>query len=492
MNTKVTGTLNSTPNTTFTLEFYSNAECDPFGYGEGETFQAVTSIAAVSTDANGDAAFAFQFVDKIPAGQFLTATATDSNGNTSEFSACVAIGGPAAPLTVTTTADSGPGSLRQAILDAKATPCHALIEFNISGTGPFTIAPESPLPEITDPVAIDGLNQPGANCDSWPPTLMIEISGENAGDAANGLYITAGDSAVRGLVINRFSHDGIWLQSGGGNVIQCNFIGTDVTGASALGNNDTGIYIRAGSQQNLIGSSIRISDRNLISGNAGAGLAISGMGTDHNTIVGNWIGTDVGGTLPISNGLYGVLISDGAAHNLIGGVYPGYQYSSPSGSVEIHPGANIIAFSTWQGVWIADGGAGNTVRRNVIHSNGYLGLDLGPSGVMPNDPGDTDEGANNLQNYPEISSVLPTSVQGTLNSIPNTTFVLDFYRQEICDSSHYGEGEIPLDTTTTALVTTDVNGNAAFSFEFTTPVSGFVTATATAPDGSTSEFSACR
>ncbi|RPJ32721.1 MAG: hypothetical protein EHM35_11215, partial [Planctomycetaceae bacterium] len=121
-----------------------------------------------------------------------------------------------------------------------------------------------------------------------------------------------------------------------------------------------------------------------------------------------------------------------------------------------------------------------------------LGLDLGPSGVMPNDPGDTDEGANNLQNYPEISSVLPTSVQGTLNSIPNTTFVLDFYRQEICDSSHYGEGEIPLDTTTTALVTTDVNGNAAFSFEFTTPVSGFVTATATAPDGSTSEFSACR
>ena len=84
------------------------------------------------------------------------------------------------------------------------------IAFSLTGAGPFTIAPNSALPEITHPVIIDGLTQPGADCDDWPPTLLIELDGTNVpailfpSTPPIGLSLAAGNSVVRGLVINRF------------------------------------------------------------------------------------------------------------------------------------------------------------------------------------------------------------------------------------------------------------------------------------------------
>ncbi|MCH7756255.1 hypothetical protein IH970_14180, partial [candidate division KSB1 bacterium] len=122
---------------------------------------------------------------------------------------------------ITNTNDSGSGSLRQAILDANANPGKDEIVFNIPGAGPHTVQPTSALPTITDAVNIDGLTQPGASCNSWPPTLQIELDGTNAGNTS-GLSISAGNSGVRGLVINRFLGNGIDLGidlgSNGGNV----------------------------------------------------------------------------------------------------------------------------------------------------------------------------------------------------------------------------------------------------------------------------------
>ncbi|MEL6615749.1 MAG: hypothetical protein AAFQ43_08430, partial [Bacteroidota bacterium] len=69
------------------------------------------------------------------------------------------------PFTVTTAANDGPGSLRQAILDANAASGATRITFDISGTGPHTIQPQTPLPEIGDSVAIDATTQPGASCE---------------------------------------------------------------------------------------------------------------------------------------------------------------------------------------------------------------------------------------------------------------------------------------------------------------------------------------
>ncbi|MCG8404534.1 MAG: hypothetical protein MI923_04970, partial [Phycisphaerales bacterium] len=127
-------------------------------------------------------------------------------------------------FTVTHTGDSGAGSLRQAILDANASPGTEVIDFNIPGAGPHTIQPLTPLPTITDPVVIDGKTQPG--CTGVP---FIELDGSLAG-SADGLLITAGSSTVRGLIINRFSGDGIELRTNGVNRIECNYIGTDVGG----------------------------------------------------------------------------------------------------------------------------------------------------------------------------------------------------------------------------------------------------------------------
>jgi len=69
----------------------------------------------------------------------------------------------AAIFTVTTTADSGPGSLRQAILDANTSPGSDGISFAIPGSGVHTIAVIDPLPAIAESVLIDGYSQPGSS-----------------------------------------------------------------------------------------------------------------------------------------------------------------------------------------------------------------------------------------------------------------------------------------------------------------------------------------
>ena len=85
--TTITGTFNSTPNTAgFTLEFFWSPSCDPSNFGEGKTFFG--ALAGVTTNASGNASFSVTFAAAVPAGSFVTATATSSAGNTSEFSAC--------------------------------------------------------------------------------------------------------------------------------------------------------------------------------------------------------------------------------------------------------------------------------------------------------------------------------------------------------------------------------------------------------------------
>src|SRR5262249_53193840 len=94
--TTVQGTLNSTPNATFTLDFYSSAVADPSGFGEGTTFLGST---VVTTNANGDASFLLS-LPAVPAGQVVTPTAPNAGGSTSEFSAALAAAAPGVSLSV--------------------------------------------------------------------------------------------------------------------------------------------------------------------------------------------------------------------------------------------------------------------------------------------------------------------------------------------------------------------------------------------------------
>ena len=77
------GTLNSTANTTFTLDFYASAAADPSGFGEGARY---LGSAVVTTDAGGNASFEVTLAAATTPGEVVTATATDPAGNTSEFS----------------------------------------------------------------------------------------------------------------------------------------------------------------------------------------------------------------------------------------------------------------------------------------------------------------------------------------------------------------------------------------------------------------------
>jgi hypothetical protein len=173
-----------------------------------------------------------------------------------------------APITVTNTNDSGPGSLRQAILTANATPGLDTIVFNV-GSGVQTIKPTSALPPVTDAVIIDGTTQPGY---SGKPIIVLD--GSLAGAGANGLTITAGNSTVRGLVINNFSGNGIELDANGNNVLGGNYIGTDVTGAVARPNGGYGVEMTSGLSNTIGGTAVGAG--NVISGNAKGGIRITG------------------------------------------------------------------------------------------------------------------------------------------------------------------------------------------------------------------------
>src|SRR5437867_1330396 len=126
---------------------------------------------------------------------------------------CVAaLAGPllsrAATFVVTNTADTGPGSLRQAILDANATPALDGITFSLPGAAPHTISLLTALPTITAPVLIDATMQPG-----FAGRPIIELDGTAVDvPAGNGLRITSGDSGVAWLAVYGFRNAGIFLE----------------------------------------------------------------------------------------------------------------------------------------------------------------------------------------------------------------------------------------------------------------------------------------
>ncbi|PWU09031.1 MAG: hypothetical protein C5B50_28185 [Verrucomicrobia bacterium] len=303
-----------------------------------------------------------------------------------------------AVLAVLNTSDSGVGSLRQAIIDSNNGSGTNLITFAI-GAGGQTISPLSALPSITTAVVIDGTTQPG-----FLGSPLIEINGASAGAASIGLRLFTTNCTVRGLVINRFAAQGMLLQGASGHTIKGNFIGTDATGAIARGNGSQGIWLN-GSSSNTIGGT-NTADRNVISGNGDAGVYIQNGGG--NTIIGNYIGTSAGGTNGLANGNNGIALvssqlnqiggtnvsqrnlisgnsgsgiylnNSGATLNLIQGNYIG---TDVSGSLSISNIGDGITISGASGNTI---GGSITGACNVISGNGQGGISISGPGASNN------------------------------------------------------------------------------------------------------------
>jgi hypothetical protein len=212
--------------------------------------------------------------------------------------------------------------------------------------------------------------------------------------------------------------------------------------------------------------------------------------TTGNLPLGNRIGTNAAGTSALGNAGHGISITN--IPSKVGG--------------ETFDDGNIIAHNGGNGVNIANIGdqtvrPGSQVLNNLIYSNAGLGIDLGGDGVTLNDLGDADTGANNLQNYPVVTSASSngsqTSVSGTINTTPNTDLTIQFYATLSSTNAAalpIGGGGGPIGMLN---VTSNASGNASFNATFPVgvPAGRLVSATATTDEtnvgneNNTSEFS---
>lgn len=468
---------------------------------------------------------------------------------------------------VNSTNDPGDGvcdatecTLREAITQSNNEPRFQSIFFNIPGEGPHTIQLDQALPKITQGVTIDGYTQPGAKPNTLPldqgsnAQLKIELNGGYTGTYFDGFYdwnllIDAYSVTIRGLVLNGFNRDAIFLQYGGENHIEGNYIGLNLAGDACVPNRSAGILIGYGSRYNVIGGTDPAA-RNVIGCNREHGIRTYGDNSvprsNNNHIVGNYIGTDAQGLTPLGNGRNGISIEyAGRSYGTMGAlieqnVISGNNYHGISmwrtsdvtirdnrigtnrfGTAAIEnkragiwlsenvtdnvigdaTHGNIIAYNREAGVVVYGWGQPYPVRNrifgNSIFSNSIFGIDLygaDSSGFTYNDPGDVDVGPNELQNFPELTLSGGgrglTMLQGTFNTTPNRTYTIDFYSNPQCLPYYPGQGKRYLGATTAQ---SDAQGNVAFValLPADSGMNELLTATATTDDGSTSEFSRC-
>lgn len=202
------------------------------------------------------------------------------------------------------TATLGECTLRAAIQEVNAGAGGDTINFGIAGTGIHTLTPASGYDTITQSVTIDGYSQPGAVANTAPSpqpfngTLTIELDGTSAGSGAIGLRVGANNVIIKGLVINRFTENGIDMLNRNNIMVQGNYIGTDPTGLIDRGNGIAGARFIGGTG-NIVGGSLP-AERNIISGNTGAGFDY-GFAANNVFIKGNYFGLAANGTAVLQN-----------------------------------------------------------------------------------------------------------------------------------------------------------------------------------------------
>lgn len=255
-------------------------------------------------------------------------------------------------------------------------------------------------------------------------SVLIGVKGNGTVVAPNftGIRITKSSGVTIGgptpgqqNVISGNSADGILIDSNSSGVwVLGNYIGLDVTGRTEAANGRDGISIRGGASFNRIGGT-SMAERNLISGNLGRGISISGRGTNYNLIAGNFIGLDSSGYFSVGNHFAGICIAEGASRNKVGydsaGVSRRLIVAGNFGNgIEIvgtGTDSNVVdwayvgldgrgdaerpnGLATGQGILIASGASHNVIGsdgakpRNVISGNYGPGISIAGNGTDRN------------------------------------------------------------------------------------------------------------
>jgi len=333
--------------------------------------------------------------------------------------------------TVTSNADSGPGTLRRALENGGNGDTINFDPDAFPPSNPAVIKLQDHLPP---------LKQGGLTIDASNAGVILD--GRGTPPDASGLNIISDGNVIRGLQILNFPGPGVFVggnfaakgnviggdrtrgngllgegnlisgNGGGvgmfgagtrGNRVIGNYIGTDVNGTSAKGNRYNGVSINGGASGNAIGGTTP-GERNVISGNGWGGIAILDKGTTANRVLGNYIGLDATGTHTLGHVDNGVFIGSGASHNVIGGTTP-FERNVVSGNgreeIGLMAGAhdNLIAGNyvgtdasgsvnlgkSVSAVTMELGPFNNIIRGNVISTSGGVGVMLSDWGTWGNE-----------------------------------------------------------------------------------------------------------
>jgi trimeric autotransporter adhesin len=483
-----------------------------------------------------------------PAGVRLTGTRYDIGAYESTVN-------DASVLVVTSSNDSGAGSLRAALESANASPGLQKIHFNIPGICPRLVSLQSPLPDIVDSVEIDGFTQPG----SAPNTKEIGTDAElclvvlsQSSTLSHALRVPDAAPANTSLALKGVALAGatgfngnftvaLSLRGGRDHLIQGNaFAGTGPGAIGPLGTLVNGIVVRGVTQNALIGGSAP-EHRNSFGAMTNSAIVLNDAGSSGHLIQNNYIGLSASGLAASPNGLNGISASNSpdvriedntiaASSNGIfisGATALGYQIrrnrigtsangipgstfrngtgitiSNGSGLHDIggySAQSNLIVNSEGAGVRLTgSAGSGTSIRPNRIFGNGLVhnnaqGIDLGDLGPLPNDPGDPDQGPNGLQNWPQILYAWPNA-DGTWQVAGELHAQPGTYLIDLYRSPDCPQGRGQMDQRISLFAVTVNSAAAPTPFEEKVPSNGagWLTATATrGSTGDTSEVSAC-
>ena len=467
---------------------------------------------------------------------------------------------------VTNAGDSalaGSGSLRDAITQANSLSNPATIQFAIPGACPRTIALDSLLPTITSPIIINGYTQPGSSTnnatDAFNATLCVIVK-PSSGSLARAFAVPSGATqaslTLRGVGLGGFGQP-VQLLGGANHVIAGNQFGGTVGGVSLPGAGLFAITIGINAGGSLIVGGINAADRNVIGDGASGGISVQstvsstpdqcqivnnliGLAPSGNSSLANFTGINLAGSgcSVVGNRVAGntndaIWINGGnnnlVQRNTIGVTVNGNGFLNSAAGVRVSGGsgnvigisgtsavngtffANTIRYMGAGGVIVASGN-NNAVRTNLIYDNGSTGngldIELGNDGTTANDANDADAGANNLQNFPFVSSLyylnapaandtdVPAILQGTLNAQAGG-YRIDAYFSNRCDNGAFhvlGRGHADAYAGTGGVTLPAGGGTGSFSMKVNlanVQSNGYVSLTATDTLSNTSEIGSC-
>jgi len=361
--------------------------------------------------------------------------------------------------------------------------------------------------------------------------IGTDVSGSLAIPNATGICVdcASNNNIIENNLLSGNVSYGIFIVTTGSyyNIFRGNLVGTNAAGTDTIPN-DVGLMIAGGAKYNIIGGT-NTADKNLISGNRYGGIEIADNGTDYNEIIGNYIGVDITGNAAMPNAIgigigalstatvidnnvisgnttFGLILTDATDSNLVINNFIGLgadaltDLGNRASGIVMAQGTsnntiggigngNTIAYNDSAGIVIVDNSTiNNKISANSIYNNSYLGIEIFPVGVNLNDAGDTDNGPNQLMNFPVISTTgynsttATTFITGTLDTQNPENATVEIFKSAADITFNHGEGKTYLGSTTPnnagnwAIVVTGVVDNDT------------ITTTATDENGNTSEF----